>query len=420
VLREIHGMSFDVQKKLFETLSHLVGHREEREGLPELEGAEKGIVMRFSPSPSGPMHVGHVLTGMLSSLYVQKYGGTFYFRIEDTNPENVYVPAYTMLEEESKWLFGNVHEYVIQSDRMNIYYSYLEKLFAKGVVYVCMCSSEAFKQNISQKRACVCRELSKKEHHERWKTMLSPKGYAEGEAVVRFKSDVTDSNPAFRDFPLARINTASHPKQKRKYRVWPLMNLCVAVDDIEFKVSHVIRGKDHRDNAHRQKLLYRALGVEKKYPRVYFVGRFKFTTIELSASATRKLIEAGKYSGWDDIRLPFIAALRKRGYQPDAFRQLVIERGLSEVDKVISQKDFFDVLDRFNRELLRGKTKKYLFEKSTREKGNAMLVLPDGHKKYGVISGQIKKDEMVYFEKVGYARHVGKREGMREFWFAHG
>jgi len=87
--------------------------------------------------------------------------------------------------------------------------------------------------------------------------MLDKKGYEEGEAVLRFKGNINDSNPAFRDFPLARINLAEHPIQKNKYRVWPLMNLSVAVDDIEFKTTHAVRGKDHRDNAERQKLIFK-------------------------------------------------------------------------------------------------------------------------------------------------------------------
>lgn len=125
------------------------------------------------------------------------------------------------------------------------------------------------------------------------------------------------------------------------------MNLAVTVDDIEMKMTHVIRAKEHRDNAKRQEMIYKVLG--KKFPVTMFLGRYHFKDLELSTSKTRKAIEEGKYSGWDDLRLPTIASLKKRGYKPEAFKAMAVERGISEVDKVISQKDFFELLDKFNK-----------------------------------------------------------------------
>src|SRR4030042_256112 len=92
------------------------------------------------------------------------------------------------------------------------------------------------------------------------KKMLDKYGFREGQAVLRFKSDMKHKNPAMRDFPLARIVLTEHPRQKNKYRVWPLMNLAVTVDDIEMKMTHIIRGKDHLDNAKRQEMIYKVLG----------------------------------------------------------------------------------------------------------------------------------------------------------------
>ena len=156
---------------------------------------------------------------MLSSLYVKKYGGKFYLQIEDTNADNIYEPAYKMLKEDADWIFGNISEVVIQSDRMKIYYDYIEKLFSKDAVYICTCDNEEFKKLVDSKKTCPCREFDKKENSKRWKNMLSKTGYKEGEAVIRFKSDINDPNPAFRDFPLARINLTKHPRQGKKYRV---------------------------------------------------------------------------------------------------------------------------------------------------------------------------------------------------------
>ncbi|MEK6895075.1 MAG: glutamate--tRNA ligase family protein, partial [Nanoarchaeota archaeon] len=159
---------------------------------------------------------------------------------------------------------------------------------------------------------------------------------------------MANKNPAMRDFPLARIDLHSHPLQNKKYRIWPLMNLAVAVDDMELGMTHIIRGKDHRDNSERQKMIYEVFG--KKYPWTFFIGRLKFTDLTLSKRAITAKIKSGEYENEEDDKLPTLASLRKRGYKPEAFKKFIEQRGLSEVDKVISSKDLFDVIDRLNKE----------------------------------------------------------------------
>lgn len=350
IVSEVNFMSMEEQKKEFEKVEHLISHRETREGLPELPGAKKGkVIMRLAPSASGPMHIGHALTFSLSYLFVKEYEGKLYLRIEDTNPENTYPKAYEMMEQESAWLFPGT-KVIVQSDRMQIYYDLVEKLMKKKVAYVCTCSSEDFKNlYVEKKKNCPCRDQTEKENKELWKKMLDKKGFSAGEAVVRFKSDMKHKNPAMRDFPLARINTHKHPRQGNKYRVWPLMNLAVTADDIDLKMTHVIRAKDHRDNAERQKMMYSALGIAKKFPWTGFLGRIHFTDMDLSTSQMRKDIEEGKYSGWDDKRLPTMASLKKQGYHPEAFWKFAERIGLSENDKTFDKKEFFTLLDDFNR-----------------------------------------------------------------------
>jgi len=350
IIKKVNSMSVQEQEKEFENVKKSVNERKVREGLQELPNVKKsGIVMRFAPSASGPLHIGHAMTACISFLYVKKYGGKFYVRIEDTNPENIYKPAYKMIEQESKWLLDGIAEIVIQSNRMEFYYKYAEKLIKKKTAYVCTCSGDEFREFVKQKKNCSCRKLSVKDNLERWKKMLNKKGYKIGEAVLRFKSNMKDKNPAMRDFPLARINETPHQLKKNKYRVWPLMNLAVAVDDIEMKMTHIIRGKDHRDNSMRQKMIYDVLG--KKFPWTAFLGRIKFKDMELSTTKMKQAIGKGKYSGWDDERLPTIASLKKRGYKPSAFWKFAEQVGLSESDKVIDKKEYFKLLDSFNKNI---------------------------------------------------------------------
>ena len=349
VVSEVNKLSFKEQKKEFEKLEGTTSKRKVREGLPDLPGAEKGkVVMRFRPAPSGPLHVGHIISNMISSLFVKKYGGKFYIIIDDTDPETVLKESYKEIKKDCDWIFGNVYEYVNSSDRMEIYYEYVEKLIKKNSAYVCTCSGDEFREFSKQKKDCPCKKLNVKENLERWGKMLDKNDYKVGEAVLRFKSDMKHKNPAMRDFPLARINETSHPLQKKKYRVWSLMNLVVAVDDIELKMTHIIRGKDHGDNAKRQEMIHKIFG--KTSPWTFFMGRIKFKDLILSKRKLTAAIKSGEFSGAEDERVPTLASLRKRGYKPEAFEKFAEQRGLTEVDKVISGKDFFEVIDRFNKE----------------------------------------------------------------------
>jgi len=346
---EVNKMSNERQEVKFSELEDKIKHRKVKEEgeLIDLPDGEKGVVMRSAPSASGPLHLMHAINVSLNYLFVEKYGGKLYVRIEDTNPENIYPKSYKMIEQEAKWLTDGKAEIVIQSDRMDLYYKYAEKLINLGKAYICSCNSEKFKALSDKKKACPCRDVDKKYNIEKWKQMLDG-SVKEGEAVLRFKSDIKHKNPAMRDFPLARINETKHPRVGNKYRVWPLMNLAVSVDDIEMKMTHIIRGKDHKDNAKRQAMIYTALG--KKAPWVGFTGMTNFTDMKFSTSQMRKDIEEGKVKGWDDVKLPTVASLKKQGYKPEAFRGMAAHTGnLSEVDKVISKKDFFKVLDGFNR-----------------------------------------------------------------------
>ena len=364
IIKHINELPLDVQMhELEEKFPEMLEEKKkvERDELKEFKHVgSNGVTMRFAPSPSGPMHIGHAITGGLTALYVKKYGGKFILRIEDTNSDNIDIEAYDMLPEDAEWIFGNVTEVWIQSDRMEVYYSYAKKFLESGTGYICTCSSESFKKCVDTMEDCPCRNLNIEEQMHRWKQMFDKHhGYKEGEAVLRFKSDMKHNNPAMRDFPLARINDSEHPRQGLKYRVWPLMNLSVFSDDVEAHMTHIIRAKDHETNAKRQELMCHALNI-KNIPETYFLGRYNFEGLELSCSKTKARIKAGEFSDWEDIRLPFLRALKRRGYQPEAFLKYTRLTGLSPVDKTIQSEEFFKIINSFNKEII-DKTSKRFF-----------------------------------------------------------
>jgi glutamyl-tRNA synthetase len=153
IILEVNSLSPEEQKKEFEKLEDEVSERYEREGLPELPDVPKGgIVTRFRPAPSGPLHVGHLISNMIPPLYVKKYGGKFYVIIDDTDPETTLIEAYKNIPKDCDWIFGNVHKYLNASDRMEIYYKYSETLIKKDSAYVCTCSPEEFKKFSEDKK----------------------------------------------------------------------------------------------------------------------------------------------------------------------------------------------------------------------------------------------------------------------------
>ena len=327
--------------------------------LKELPNAEDGkVIVRIAPSPSGPLHIGHAYGYSLNYEYARMYKGKFIVRIEDTNPSNIYAPGYEMIEEDSRWLTDdNVDKVVIQSSRLGIYYDHAEKLVKMGKAYVCECDADKFREMKAKGKACLCRDLDKKEQALRYAKMFS--GYAEGEAVLRLKTDIKHKNPAMRDFSIMRINEHVHPKTGKEQRVWPLMVLSVALDDHLLGITHVLNGKEHLDNIYKEQMIQEYLGW--KHPEHKHWGMINFTGFKLSTSKTRIAIEQGEYEGWDDIRLPTLPALRKRGYQPEAFRKYAIEIGLSLNDKTVAMDEFWKNINSFNKEIVETKANRFFF-----------------------------------------------------------
>lgn len=361
---EIEKLSLPQQQEKLQKIAPELAHPK-KEILPEgplkpLPNAQKGkVVLRIAPSPSGPLHIGHAYGVSLNYEYAKMYAGKLILRIEDTNPENIYPPAYELIERDVNWLTDNgVSQVVIQSSRLGIYYDHAEKLVQMGKAYACTCNSEQWREQKNKGFPCSCRTLSVKENQQRYEKMFSG-GLAEGEVVLRLKTDLSDKNPAMRDFGLMRIVEYVHPQTGKEHRVWPLMVFAVAIDDHELGITHVLNGKDHTDNAEKERRIMDCFGW--KHPEYKHWGRINFEGFILSTTETRKAIEHGEYNGWEDIRLPFLPALRRRGYQPGAFRRYAIEIGLSLADKTVSREEFWKSINAFNKDIIDKEVDRYFF-----------------------------------------------------------
>lgn len=358
----VNSLSLEEQKEKLEEVGEPIQlERRRREGLPELERAAKGDVrMRFAPGPSGPLHIGHTRAAVLNDIYCSKYDGDFILRFEDTNPEKIDPAAYDMIPEDLEWLGVDISETYVQSDRFDIYYGIVETLIDKGEAYICTMDPERWRELKAASRSCPERDMDPGYHMDGWKKMLDGT-YAPAEASLVIKTDLYHKNPAVRDFVGMRINETPHPITGDKYRVYPLYNLSVAIDDHLMGCTHILRGKDHLNNTYRQEYVYRHLGWE--LPEFIHYGLVSIPDTILKTSLIREEIVKGTYSGWGDIRTGTLRALSSRGIRAEALRRYWEEVGMKSVDITLS----WDNLYSMNKEIIEKTSKRFFFVPEPKE-----------------------------------------------------
>jgi len=350
---KVNSMDPDLQKSELEKLGGMKEKKPvEEKGLVDLPDVNGEVVLRFAPNPSGPLHIGHARAAVLNKEYVKRYGGKLILRVEDTDPRRVDPEAYHMMEEDLKWLAVEWQEKYVQSDRIEIYYEYAEKLIEMGQAYMCTCNGADFKKLKDESISCPCREQSIDHSMKLWYEM---KTMDEGEAVLRVKTDIQHKNPAIRDWVAMRVVEAEHPKTGNKYTVYPMMNFSVAVDDHLMGVTHVLRGKDNLANSEKQKYLYNHFGW--KIPVFVHYGRLKMEDVALSTSKARQGIEEGLYNGWDDPRLGTIRAIARRGIKQEAITELMMEIGPKISDATVTWKKVYGL----NRSILEESSNRYFY-----------------------------------------------------------
>ena len=317
--------------------------------LPPLVNNEE-VVLRFAPGPSGPLHLGHTRALALNNYYKKRYKGKLILRLEDTNPNAIDTDAYGMIQEDLKWLGIESDEVIIQSERVDIYYEDIRKILSEGGAYVTKSDAEEWRELKNQKKAHPDRNRKPEVQIKEFESLL-----AGDNGIVVIKTDLEDPNPALRDFVAFRIVDNPHPLQKSKYRLWPLYNFAVAIDDYRLGITHVLRGKDHLNNTEKQKWIYKYMGW--KEPEFIHYGLVSIPKTNLKTSKIRQSILDGEYTGWDDCRIATIKALARRGYSSETFSKYWEASGVKEVDIKFSWQNF----DAMNKDLIDAKSKRLFF-----------------------------------------------------------
>lgn len=334
IVAEVNSMSLEEQREALQQFEFEEDSKE-HDPLPDLkDGEDQDVVVRFAPNPNGPAHLGSARGMVINGELKEKYNGELVLRFDDTDPrkKRPRKEAYKMYEEDYEWLGYEVDTVLKSSKQFKKYYRHAEELIEQENAYVCECPPEKARELRRDGEPCEHRSQEPGENMEKWKEMKNG-GYGEGDAVLKIKTEVDHKNPAIRDFVAFRIiEDADHPITGDRYRVWPLLDFAGAIEDHYTDTTHIVRGKDLRASTKRQDFIYNYLDWE--YPEVRYWGRIEISGFEapMSTSSLGEMIDADELDGWDDPRAPTLAALRKRGFKPEAIREFFVEMGVTEND----------------------------------------------------------------------------------------
>ncbi len=358
IVKEVNSLSFEEQETELRKVLPEYFEKNEAEvtsRLPELKGDDP--VMRMAPYPSGPLHIGNARMAVLNDEYVKRNNGKLILVYDDTIGSEQKKPlpdAYDLIKDGLEWLGVEWHEVHYKSERMEIYYEYGEKLLSTGEAYVCECSPKKLREYREKGVECEHRTRTTEDNLKHWKAML--KGVLdEGDAVVRIKTDMEHPNPAFRDRVLFRISKSPHPLVGEKYHVWPLLEFSWAVDDHLLGMTHILRGKDLVIEDEMEKFIWDIF--HWKHAEFLHYGMLRLKEFKLSKSDFQKKLKNNELCGWDDPRTWSLQSLRKRGIQPEALRDFILDFGMSLTDIEVPASKLYAK----NRELIDARANRYYF-----------------------------------------------------------
>ncbi|MCL4373448.1 MAG: glutamate--tRNA ligase [Candidatus Marsarchaeota archaeon] len=299
-----------------------------------LEGAVSGaFATRYAPEPNGFMHIGNAKAAMLADEFAKIYNGKMFLYFDDTNPEKEEQQFVDAIRYDSKWLGITFSGEYYASDSIEDIYKYAEQAILNGKAYMCTCTPEQIKDNRFKMLECEHRDQGIDKNMQMFKSMLSGE-HNMGEAALRLKGDMKSQNSVMRDPVIMRVKKHVHYRQGSKYIVWPTYDFNTPIMDSLHGITDAIRSKEYELRNELYYAVLDAVGLRK--PRMHLEARLVIKNNVTHKRVLRTLISEGKLSGYDDPRLVTIAALRRRGVQPEAIRKFVLRFGMSMVDSVVS------------------------------------------------------------------------------------
>ena len=355
IVDEVDSLPKEEQKKELEKYSGLIKDvvKEEKDifSMFDIKENEK-VVTAFPPEPSKYPHIGHAKAILINYGLARRYNGKFILRFEDTNPKLAEKEFYKMHLDNYEWLGIKPDAVDYASDHMEEFYALAKKMVEKGFAYLCTCSQEKIRKERYDGKECECRYLLEGEHLKRFEELFKA---AEGKMVLRLKGYMQHENTTMRDPALLRVINHKHPRHSGKYHVWPTYDFENAIMDGIEGVTHRLRSKEFELRNELQNYIQNILGFNQT--KIYEFARFNLEGVESSGRIIRELIKKKKLIGWDDPSLTTIAALRRRGFLPEAIKNFVLSTGITKAESTLT----WDDLIAHNRRLLDANANRYFF-----------------------------------------------------------
>ncbi len=293
------------------------------------------VVTRFPPEPNGYLHIGHAKSIFLNfGVAGENQGGMCYLRFDDTNPVKEDVEYVESIQEDVRWLgcdWGDRLTYA--SDYFDDLYRFAVQLIESGKAYVCDLSAEEtreYRGTLTEPgRESPYRNRSVEENLDLFQRMKAGE-FPDGARVLRAKIDMASANVNLRDPVMYRILHQEHHRTGDKWCVYPTYDFTHGQTDSIEGVTHSICTLEFEDHRPLYDWYLDQLGIY--HPQQIEFARLNLSHTVLSKRRLLTLVEDDHVSGWDDPRMPTLAALRRRGYTPRAIRDFCERVGVAKRD----------------------------------------------------------------------------------------
>ena len=290
------------------------------------EGRVTEVVTRFPPEPNGYLHIGHPKSIALNFGIAEEFGGRCHLRFDDTNPikeEQEYIDA---IQRDIRWLGFDWGDHLYYaSDYFPQLYEWAVHLIKSGKAYVDDQSADeirALRGTFTEPGTnSPWRDRPVEESLDLFERMRAGE-FPDGARVLRAKIDMASPNLNLRDPVLYRILHAHHPRTGDEWCIYPLYDFAHGQSDAIEGITHSICTLEFEDHRPLYDWFIENLPVPS-HPHQYEFSRLNLTYTVLSKRFLLRLVTEGHVRGWDDPRMPTVAALRRRGFPPEGLRNFL-------------------------------------------------------------------------------------------------
>ncbi len=303
------------------------------------ERRHQTVVTRFPPEPNGYLHIGHAKSICLNFGVALEYGGKCNLRFDDTNPEKEEAEYARAIIEDVRWLGFEIAggEPLHASDYFQQLYEWAEWLVMHGKAYVDSLSADEMREYrgtlTEPGMDSPYRNRSVDENLDLFRRMRAGE-FPDGAHVLRAKIDMASPNINLRDPVLYRIRHEEHHRTGNEWPIYPMYDYAHPPSDAIEHVTHSLCTLEFEDHRPLYDWLVETLPVPSR-PRQIEFARLNLNYTVMSKRKLLKLVTEGHVRGWDDPRMPTIAALRRRGYTPAAIRNFAERVGVARRENVI-------------------------------------------------------------------------------------